>query len=164
MPTGQMSYEQALRIIGRYLDVEPAHHIKVDQVSDGFEVTSSPSEVRSEARNSRFNWDRLQDLYVFQISGRGGARKRHRHRGIWASVPGGHEDFFRALGYHMDYEGASDLHMEEMPESVSLSYQVPGSDGAQARQINLVLREGEIQEMLGEARDRRKSTLSGVPS
>lgn len=163
-PTEQLSYEQALRVIGRHLDAEPAHHISVMEVADGFTVRSHPSQQRSDARTVHFSWERLRDLFIFQASGRGCQRKHHRHQGMWQNFPHGHEDFFRALGHIIDRDKATSVTVDELPEGIAVSYIVTDPDNPPyAQKVYAVMREGEIQTMLEAAQKRRGTGLRVVP-
>ncbi|HEX6506830.1 MAG TPA: hypothetical protein VF221_04285 [Chloroflexota bacterium] len=156
----QVSYEQALRVIGRYLDAEPTYHLSVVEVADGFTVRSHASRFKSDGRTVQFTWDRLNDLLVYHTAGRGLSRRHHRHRGIWADFPNGHEDFFRALGFQLDSENASSLTVDEVPEGVTVSYMRPDKSAAADAEFetcHTVMRKAEIQAMLETAQARREA-------
>src|SRR5947209_4472179 len=156
----RLDYESALRVIGRHLDTEPTYHMSLLEVRDGFTVRSHPSRFRSDARTVQFTWDRLNDLIVFHMAGRGCMRRRPRHSGIWANFPNGHEDFFRAMGHRLDKEHGSSLSVEELPEGVAVSYMRPLEDDTlQLEKAHMVLAYADIEAMLEEAR-RRRTTLT----
>jgi hypothetical protein len=157
----RLDYESALRVIGRHLDTEPTYHMSLLEVRDGFTVRSHPSRFRSDARTSQFTWDRLNDLVIFHMAGRGCIRRRPRHSGIWANFPNGHEDFFRALGHQLDKENGSSLSVEELPDGVGVSYLRPsGRDGAGNEKAHTVMAYGDIEKMLEVARQRRHALQS----
>jgi hypothetical protein len=152
----RLQYEPALRVIGRHLDAEPTYHLSLLEVADGFTVRSHPSRFRSDARTLQFTWERLKDLVVYNMAGRGCARRRPRHSGIWANFPNGHEDFFRAMGYRLDNEHGTSLSVEELPEGVSVSYMRPMDDDVlQMEKAHVVLAYSDIEKMLEDARRRR---------
>ena len=154
--TERVEYEPALRVIGRHLDAEPAYHISVLEVADGFTVRSHPSRHRSDGRTVHFTWDRLRDLSIFQTAGRGCRRRPRRHSGMWANFPNGHEDFFRALGHDLDESGASSLSVDEMPEGVAVSYMRPNQDDPlYFDKYHQVMRKEDIERMLQVAQERR---------
>src|SRR5947209_6554777 len=160
----RLDYESALRVIGRHLDTEPTYHMSLLEVRDGFTVRSHPSRFRSDARTSQFTWDRLNDLVIFHMAGRGCMRRRPRHSGIWANFPNGHEDFFRALGHQLDKQGGSSLSVEELPDGVGVSYLRPAvGDGSGSEKAHSVMAYGEIEQMLEAARQRRQS-IANPPS
>ena len=163
LPDERLTYEQALRVIGRHLDAEPAHDISVTEVADGFTVRSHPSRERSDARTVCFTRDRLRDLVIFQASGRGSPRKHHRHQGIWTNFPHGHEDFFRALGHTLDRERASGVAVEEQPDGIAVSYVAADPENPpHTRNVREVMRESEIRNLLSAAQRRRGSSLQIV--
>ena len=150
------SYEQALRVIGRFLDAEPTYHLSVVEVADGFTVRSQSSRFKSDGRTVQFTWDRLNDLLVYHTAGRGLNRRHHRHRGIWAEFPNGHEDFFRALGFNLDSEAAGSLTVDEVPEGVTVSYLRPDPEkSGEFETCHTVMRKAEIQKLLEAAQARR---------
>lgn len=156
-------YEPALRVIGRHLDAEPAYHISVLEVADGFAVRSHPSGHRSEGRTAHFSWDRLDDLVIYQTAGRGVRRRPPRHSGMWENFPNGHEDFFRALGHVLDAESASSLSVDEVAEGVAVSYMRPSRDDTlHLEKQHSVLRREDIEHLLHDAQQRR--TQQGAPS
>jgi hypothetical protein len=163
----RVKYEQALRVIGRYLDAEPTYHLSVVEVPDGFTVESRSSRFKSDGRTVQFTWDRLNDLLVYHTAGRGLSRRHHRHRGIWADFPNGHEDFFRALGFQFDSEGATNVSVDEVPEGVTVSYTRPpaaGKGAGEPEPQKIVMHKAEIQGMLEAAQARRvrgKSPVGG---
>lgn len=152
----RLPYGVALRVIGRHLDAEPTYHLNLLEVADGFVVRTHPSRFRSDARTEQYGWERLHDLVVFHMAGRGCLRRRPRHSGIWANFPNGHEDFFRALGHRLDGESASSLSVEEMPDGVDVSYMRPAEgDVLRLEKAHFLLANTDIEQMLEEARRRR---------
>jgi len=152
----RIPYQRALRVIGRHLDAEPAYHVSILEVADGFTVRSHPARHRTDGRIVHFKWDRLQDLVIFHSAGRDCARRRHRHQGIWANFPSGHEDFFRALGYTLDQGEASFLSVDEVPEGVAVSYMRPVSGNPLSfEKCHTVYHKREIEVMLRAAQERR---------
>lgn len=154
------SYEQALRVIGRFLDAEPSYHLSVVEVADGFTVSSNSSRFNADGRTIQFTWDRLNDLLVYHSAGRGLHRRHHRHRGIWADFPNGHEDFFRALGFNLDSESARGLTVDEAPEGITVSYLRPDrshGDGESFESRETVMQKEEIQKLLEAAQARREA-------
>jgi hypothetical protein len=154
--TERIPYQTALRVIGRHLDSEPAYHVSILEVADGFTVRSHPARHRTDGRIMHFPWDRLHDLTIFHSAGRDCARRRHRHQGIWANFPSGHEDFFRALGYTLDTERANSLSVDEVPEGVAVSYMRPTEENALSfEKCHTVYHKQEIEVMLTSAQERR---------
>ncbi len=153
-PTRRLSYERALRVIGRHLDAEPAYHTSVLEVPDGFTVRSQPVRHRSSGKVTHFDWRRLADLAVLHTAARNFGKRRAPHAGIWASFPNGHEDFFRALGYTLDSEQAANVSIDELPDGFAVSY--VRADGRHAfEKHHRLYRAEEIEDLLKSALARR---------
>lgn len=160
----RLGYEQTLRVIGRHLDAEPAYHVSLLEVEDGFTIRYQVAQHQSDGRTVHFTWDRLQDLYVFNTGGRGVRRKRDRHEGIWGKFPNGHQDFFRALGYILDRDTAANLTVDEVVDGLRVSYCRPRSgDPLHLEKRDMELREADILEMVERAQMRRGHTGGGAP-
>jgi hypothetical protein len=163
----RIDYESALRVIGRHLDSEPTYNMSLQEGDDGFTVRSQQSKARADTRIIQFTWDRIRDLVVFHVAGRGCARRQPRHAGIWENFPNGHEDFFRALGHRLDNEGGTGLQVDEVTEGVSIVYSRPNASGTgEAERSSAVLVYSDIEVMLEAARRRRnrgeQAAMSGV--
>jgi hypothetical protein len=157
----RIPYQRALRVIGRNLDAEPAYHVSILEVADGFTVRSHQARHRTDGRIVHFKWDRLHDLLIFHTAGRDSARRRHRHQGIWANFPSGHEDFFRALGFTLDTENANSLSVDEVPEGIAVSYMRPTPGNALSyEKCHIVYHKQEIETMLTVAQERRGQDVS----
>lgn len=153
-----MGYEQALRVIGRHLDAEPAYHVSILEVEDGFTVRYQTTLHRLESRTVHFSSEKIQDLYVFQTFGRGAPPRRDRHEGMWANFPDGHQEFLRSLGFLLDCEGARSLAVDELEDEVRVTYVKPSPDNPyRSEKRELCFREADIRRMVGQARDRRNS-------
>jgi hypothetical protein len=151
-----MSYEEALRVIGRHLDAEPTYDVTIAELDDGFTVRYRPAVHRADEFINHFTWERLRDLVVFFSSGRGLVRKRGRYQGIWATLPHGHQGFLRALGNRLDGDQACCLHLEEVPGGVEVSYMRPDlQDRGDMEQIQYLVSEAEIKSMQDSAERRR---------
>jgi len=153
-PTRRLSYESALRAIGRYLDAEPTYHSSILEVPDGFTVRSQPVRHRATGKVTHFDWRKLWDLAVLHTAARSFGRRKAPHAGIWSSFPNGHEDFFRALGYTLDSEGATNVSIDELPDGFAVSY--VRSDGRHAfEKCHRLYRAEEIERLLKSAVARR---------
>lgn len=161
-PDDRVGYEPALRVIGRQLDAEPAYHVSILEVVDGFAVRSHPAAHRSDGRTVHYSWDRLRDLVTFQTAGRGVPRRRSRHSGMWGNFPNGHEDFFRALGHELDEQRASSLTVDEIPEGVTVSYIRPDAHGSlNYEKYHTLMKREDIEVLLRAAQSRRSRSPAG---
>jgi hypothetical protein len=160
---GHPSYEQALRVIGRHLDAEPSYHVSILEVEDGFVVRYFTAQHRTDSRSVHFTWERLNDLLVFQTAGRRVGSRRHRHEGMWAKFPNGHQDFFRALGHTLDEEHASNLSVEEVDEGVQVSYVCKDpSNRLVSQKTHQLMKMADIQAALEAAQARRGKSVYPV--
>jgi hypothetical protein len=151
-----LTYEEALRVIGRHLDAEPAYGVKISEVQDGYLVRFQPAYDRPDEHINHFSWERIRDLVVFFSSGRGLVRKQGRYQGMWAKLPNGHQGFLRALGFSLDKEQASDFTLEEEDDAVNVRYARPSSDEpSDLEYVSLHITEAEIKKMLTSANQRR---------
>jgi hypothetical protein len=158
-----LNYEQALRIIGRHLDAEPAYHVSILEVEDGYTVRYQPAQHQAQDRTVHYSHSRLRDLFVFHVAGRGCLKRRGRHLGIWGNFPSGHEDFFRAMGAALDREGACSLTVDELAEQVQISYvRTQPDDPLRTEKRRAVFGESDIRAMVEEAKLRRGRTLTLV--
>jgi hypothetical protein len=153
-PTRRLSYERALRAIGRHLDAEPAYHTSVLEVPDGVTVRSQPVRHRSSGKVIHFDWRKLADLAVLHTAARSFGKRRAPHSGIWSSFPNGHEDFFRALGYALDSERAANVSIDELPDGFAVSY-VRANTRHAFEKCHRVYRAEEIEGLLASAHARR---------
>lgn len=149
------SYEEALRVIGRQLDAEPAYGLRIDEDPEGFCVQYKPTMDGEDMRSVHFTWGRLQDLAVFNTAGRGLVRKRGRYSGVWEQFANGHQGFFRTLGLRLDREIARDLHVREDSDGIHVTY-AHEKDGNRAKPVALVLHEPDILQMVAEAEQLRQ--------
>ena len=154
------SYEHALRIIGRYLDAEPAYYVTVVEVDDGFAVRYSPTRQRSETRSTQFSWERLRNLKIFNAAGRGTGKRTRRNFGLWHELPAGYQDFFRALGYVLDDKDATSVTIDSLPKGVAVSYVCANAERPLTPEkcYDIMNREA-IEEMIVEAQRRRVPPL-----
>jgi hypothetical protein len=159
----RLPYERALRVIGRHLDAEPAYHVSVLESTDGFTVRSQAVRHRAKARIELFSWDTLHNIDVLHTAGRYAPGRRQRHRGLWSNLPTGHQDFFRALGYELDQEGAASVTIDELPEGLSVTYMQPThhEPGFWVK-CHRVFERGDIEQLLGEAQSRRGTSVASA--
>lgn len=124
----QKSYQRALRVIGRYLDSEPAYNLSIAEKADGFTVRSHPTPEPADERIKHFEWNRLatEDRF-YSAAGRGWGPKRRPTETPWA-LSCRHEQALRKLGSLLDAEGASGLSVDEMDDGLDVSFALPGQN------------------------------------
>jgi len=149
-------YERALRAIGRHLDAEPVYNVSILEVDDGFAVRYQPTLHDPTCRITHFGKSMLEDLTIFQTASRGLVRRSDRHEGMWATFPDGHQEFFRALGFILDCEGARGLTLDELDEHVRISFVRPDpADALCTQKCEMTFREQDIRAVVQIARKRR---------
>lgn len=158
-----LSYESALRAIGRHLDAEPSYHASVVERPDRFTVRWQPARHRIAGRCEEFGWDRVRHLTVFQSAGRDVGRKHRRLTGLWVDFPTGQEDFFRALGYELDQEKAMNVSIDEFSDRVSVSFVRPsGSQVSPFESHRLIFSRLDIDVLVRAAQARRGKPEASV--
>ncbi len=148
------SYEWLLRALGSFLDTSPTCRISLAELPDGFLVRLLHGLDELEPEVMTFDRDALQNQLdrLFQ---------RHKpvfhasHRGVWASFPSGHSDFFRALGHELDRSGAHDILIDELEDGLIVSY-VRDHEGRRSKRA-LALAPPDIERILNHAFERRGS-------
>ncbi|MGH2448578.1 MAG: hypothetical protein ACRDFS_08245 [Chloroflexota bacterium] len=156
-----VGYQHALRVIGRYLDSEPAYHVTVVEVDDGFTVRYSPTRHRAEQVTARFPWTRLRDLRVFNTAARGRGPRPGRYAGLRAEVPGGYQDFLRALGAMLDDSRAAGLSLDALPGGMAVSYLREQPDNPfQAEKYYSILDRSKMEDILSEGLARRITNVT----
>ncbi len=157
-------YENALRAIGRHLDSETAYRARILEVEDGFTVQFHVSPNHVDARTVLFDWERLDDLLIFNSAGRGVAGKSKRRIGLWSEIEGGREDFYRALGNKLDRDAASAVTVDELSNGVALSYTSSAApDGPRGDKHCITLTRETMQTLQAEAQRRRGEAASSFP-
>ncbi len=160
---GDHNYEYALRAIGRHLDSETGFHARITEIETGFTVQFQP--VQGEERTSDFAWERLHDLLIFNSAGRGIGSKRKRNAGMWAEIPGGREDVFRALGHMLDEEGASEVSLDEKESTVVLTYLHPDRNAAERSHTqHMTLTVEQMRDIQANAQARRNKAAETAQS
>lgn len=148
------SYEWLLRALGSFLDSSPTCRISLAELPDGFLVRLLHGLDELEPEVMTFDRNALHDQLdrLFQ---------RHKpvfhasHRGVWASFPSGHSDFFRALGHELDRSGARDILIDELEDGLIVTY-VREGDGRRSKRA-LALAPPDIERILNHAFERRAS-------
>jgi hypothetical protein len=157
-PEQLQSYQWLLRGLGAYLDDESSCHITVLEVPDGFLVRLHRVLHNLQPEVKLFTRDALgqvlEDLYA-----RRRTTDRQTRGGIWATFPNGHSDFFRALGWELDRARARGILIDELEDSVVVTYDCPGEENSRTYEKRMtVLGLNEIEGLLNRAFERRKKS------
>jgi hypothetical protein len=155
----EQSYQWLLRALGAYLDEESSCRITLAEVEDGFVVRLQRYLHKMEPLVFRLERATLQQELDRRMQQRNPSRPPARHQGVWAHFPNGHQDFFRALGYELDEAGARGILIDELEDSVVVTYRRE-DDGEGAEKQMTVLSEDKIEEILNTAFERRRQGQS----
>jgi hypothetical protein len=150
------SYQWMLRALGAFLDEEPSCRLTLAEVPDGFLVRVHRSLHKMEPKLFHFNRDTLTEQLEELERQRATSLRRVHHPGIWSTLPNGHQDFFRALGFELDAAGAHAILIEEVEDGLVLSYSCDDPDTGEWRKRMLVLGLPEMEEILNAAFERRE--------
>jgi hypothetical protein len=148
-----------LRALGTFLDTRPSCRITLAEVPEGFLVRLQHGLDELEPDIMTFSHNALEDQLDLLY-------QRHRpvlharHRGVWASFPSGHSDFFRALGHELDQSGARDILIDELEDGLMVTYR--RSNGTQVTKRSLQLDRPDIERILNQSFDRRASAVRQV--
>jgi len=159
-PRDGITYTNALRALGRYLDAERAYLATILEVDNGFSVRFQTSLHQTDGRSHFFSWERLADLLIYNSAGRG-LRGRKTWPGMWPSVPSGRQDLYRALGTKLDAEEAASVTVDEQSGQIDMSYVRRNPDnrlGTEKRHD--VIPEGTFDQLIEWAQTRRDAELA----
>lgn len=152
------TYEWLLRALGSFLDASPACRISLAELPDGFLVRLLHGLDELEPEVMTFDRGALQDQ-LDRLFQRHKPQFHARHRGVWATFPSGHSDFFRALGHELDRSGAHDILIDELEDGLVVTY-VRDYEGRRSKKA-LSLAPPDIERILNKAFERR-GTASDV--
>lgn len=149
------SYQNRLRVIGRFIDEGAMHSLTVIEVTGGFVV-----------RASRENdpWPQLMEFGDRQLTGmlrqavqaRGEGETPRESREL---IPTGYEDLLRAIGYELDQRVAENIVLTELPSMIAVTGFEPviGIGDASFRPFSEPLGPDDDDCMIGRAVARRGS-------
>lgn len=151
MPLDKVPYEMALRSIGAYFDEHGAQEINVIETNEGFSIRYQPDPVQPDLRSGEFKYDDLESL-----TGHLEWHRNPRHSARNGDQNGRYQDFFRALGHELDYVTAYDILLDEVGDSILLTYlQLDPAHSVAARKLMIMVGSKERQEVLASAHRRR---------
>ena len=158
------TYQWMLRALGAFLDEEPACRLSLAEVPDGFIVRMQRALHKLEPIVLHFKRDTLMEQLQQIMQDRKPGYMRAPHQGIWSRFPNGHQDFLRALGYELDDAKASGILIDELEDSIVLTYSYQDSADGQWHKRVVVLGIAEIEEILNAAFERRRKPAATQPS
>lgn len=150
------TYQSLLRALGSSLDEEPSCRITLVETSDGFLVRLQRALHHLDPQIVQFTREELRKKFEDLVRLRRWPNRAH-HQGIWTTLPNGHQDFFRALGYELDQVHARCILIDEVEDGIVVTYSYPDDKSSGAwgkRLVKLDLK--EIEHILNTAFERRK--------
>lgn len=158
-----VTYEEALRVIGRHLESEPVYYASILEVNSGFTVRYQLSRQTAQVKTVEFPNHRVRDLSIFQTAGRGSGTRKQRHSGLWKHSECSRQEFLRALGCMLDQSQASALALDELPEEIRISYVRPRPDRPlEMEKCSLVISDDDVQALVNDARLKRSHRITLV--
>jgi hypothetical protein len=150
----QPRLDQMLRGLGAWLDTLAApSHFSLFESPQGFTAITGAGMPGDRRREMVFTHETLMAM--------GGELRARRGQKVpysvpWRDMPGSREDFLRALGYELDDSRAARVIVDELPDSVLLTYSyVNPSQGVSWRKHIVKMAAAEMDEILEVARSRR---------
>ena len=131
--TERPTYQDALRAIGRYFDLNVYRHILVSEVDDGYIARAFPGQQASlKAEGIALPMSDVLTLISSQEQGRGVQVADVKMPPL---CPTGYEDFFRSLGHDLDEAGAANVCLVELSGGILVSYTAKGKNGIERAQM-----------------------------
>lgn len=126
MQESRPTYQNALRVIGRYFDDHLYRNILVSEVADGFIARAFPQQdvALTHAEGLQFLLDDVMTL-IARSKELAGQRTQRAVTSMPPLCPTGYEDFLRALGWEMDRANVRLIGVVEMTHGVLVSYYRP---------------------------------------
>lgn len=125
----RVSYQWTLRQIGAYLDERSAQRMTLVEVPDGFTVRfqqpgSGPEMVTSSfVRRDLVSRDMQQEQLRLKMQDHDAAVRRAAVDALPPpQVPGGYQDFLRALGYELDQAPIYFIALDEVEDTTIITY------------------------------------------
>jgi hypothetical protein len=149
-------YQLTLRAIGAWLDqVKPAY-FSIFERPDGFSVVATASRIPPSPEEAHFGFGSLAKQHDQLRQYRG---KMHEFADDVAAplFSTGRQDFLHALGFELDDAGAEAIVIDQLDESVVLSYAYvdPSADFSWHKRMAL-MNKGDIEMVTRVARSRRQ--------
>ncbi len=147
------TYQNRLRVIGRQLDLYGYQYINLSEVGGGFLVRALNPEDRSPEALEFPDRD-VPHLLAAAFDAR---REPRRLRSTTPLLPGGYEDFLRAVGWRFDERTAAAVTVTELDNFVAIGGMTlgDGSERGALQTFQEVLRGEEIAYLIEQARRRR---------
>jgi hypothetical protein len=149
------SYQNRLRVLGRFIDEGALYSLTIIEVSGGFVVRAS-REDDPWPNLLEFGDRQLADMLRQAVRARGEGETPRDSRDL---IPTGYEDVLRALGYELDQRIAENIVISELPSLIAVSGFEPmiGIGDASFRHFSEPYGPDDVDHMLTRALARRGS-------
>jgi hypothetical protein len=149
-------YQLTLRAIGAWLDDRKPAYFTIFETPDGFSVVATPARIPPSPEEQHFPFGSLAQQHDQLRQYRG---KPHESAGDGAAplFATGRQDFLHALGFELDDAGAEAIVVDQLDDSVVLSYAYvdPAADFSWHKRMAL-MNKGDIEMVTKVARGRRR--------
>lgn len=145
------SYENRLRVVGRYLDDNELHSICLLEITDRMLVRACRGDDACPVV-IEFTHHAIHSMIGDAVEARGEGESPHPATGL---LPTGYEDFLRAVGFELDERVAEDIAIVEASSFIVVSGSEPQFESAGYRPFSDALGKDDVLQALGEAVDRR---------
>lgn len=146
-------FERVFRALGAWLDEHAPSRFSILEVPHGFEVIIGEGVPGSPREEHAFTRGELARREQELLSLR---ERKPAYSVPWKLAPVSRQDFLRALGHELDESAAAAVIVDELPDSILLtySYRDPNGDSLWHKR-SVRLGQSEIDEIMTAARDRR---------
>lgn len=149
-------YQLTLRAIGAWLDERKPAYFTIFETPDGFSVVATASRLPPAPEEAHFQLGSLAQQHAGLRQYRG---KMHEFADdvVAPLFPTGRQDFLHALGFELDDAGAEAVVVDQLDDSVVLSYAyVDPAAGFSWHKRMALMNQGDIELVLKVARSRRR--------
>lgn len=160
-PDPRVPYHRSLRAVGAWLDREPHTRFRVIETLTGFTVILELLEDGRKRAEHVFTFAELVEadtVLEAQRLSKEGVDEPDVFVGHWSFVATSHQDFLRALGYELDAADAAAVMLDELEDSLVLTFSHLAQGGSYVWHKRMVVLTGEqAEQILAVARSRRKA-------
>lgn len=149
-------YQLTLRAIGAWLDDRKPAYFTLFETPDGFSVVATALQIPPTPEEAHFRFGSLAQQHE-QLRKYRGKMHEAAEDGVPPLFASGRQDFLHALGFELDDAGAEAIVVDQLDDSVVLSYAYvdPAADFSWHKRMALMNR-ADIESVTKVARGRRR--------
>lgn len=155
-------YRRSLRALGAWLDEEPHARFEIIETQTGFTVILDGTGEEPARQEHTFTYEDLAQRDAELEVERGhkdDIEEPDVYVGHWSLAPTTHQDFFRAVGNELDDTKAAQIALDELEDSVALSFSYLDQSGSYVwHKRMVVLTPSHAEQVLAVARSRRQKS------